>query len=76
MMMAREMTGTGAPSEVPYDRCRGSAYMRSPSPRYRQEYSPNCDRRGRYPGYDRRDGAMYERRSPVYDRYDSLLNQY
>ncbi|XP_066388906.1 serine/arginine-rich splicing factor RS31-like [Miscanthus floridulus] len=60
----------GSPKRGAYDRRRGNPYMRSPSPRYRREYSPDYDRRGRYPGYDRRDGAMYERRSPVYDRYN------
>ncbi|TVU48622.1 hypothetical protein EJB05_08263 [Eragrostis curvula] len=53
-----------------HDRRRGSPYMRSPSPRYRRDYSPDYDRRARNPGYDRRDGASYDRRSPVYDRYD------
>ena len=60
----------GSPKRGAYDRRRGNPYMRSPSPRYRREYNPNYDRRGRYPGYDCRDGAMYERRSPVYDRYN------
>lgn len=57
------------PKQGAYDRRGGSPYMRSPSPRYRRDYGPDYGRRGRYPGYGRRDGAMYERRSPVYDRY-------
>jgi len=60
----------GSPKRRGHDRHHGSPYTRSPSPRYRRDYSPNYDRRGRYPGYDRREGAMYDRRSPVYDRYD------
>ena len=59
-----------SPKRGGHDRRRASPYMRSPSPRYRRDYSPNYDRRGRYPGYDRRDGVVYDRRSPVYDRYD------
>lgn len=46
-------------------------YVRSPSPRYRRDYSPDYDRRPRNSGYDRRDGAPYGRsRSPVYDHYE------
>ncbi|GJN30078.1 hypothetical protein PR202_gb18356 [Eleusine coracana subsp. coracana] len=52
------------------DRRHSGPYMRSPSPRYRRDYSPVYDRRARNPGYDRRDGASYDRRSPVYDRYE------
>ncbi|RCV46904.1 hypothetical protein SETIT_9G568700v2 [Setaria italica] len=59
----------GSPKQGAHDRRRGNPYMRSPSPRYRKDYSPDYNRRGRYPGYDRRDGAMYDRRSPAYDRY-------
>ncbi|KAL6847535.1 hypothetical protein ACP4OV_022561 [Aristida adscensionis] len=59
----------GSPKRGAPDRRRGGPYMRSPSPRYRRDYSPEYDRRARYPGYDRREGAIYDRRSPVYDRY-------
>ncbi|KAL6659947.1 hypothetical protein ACP70R_002069 [Stipagrostis hirtigluma subsp. patula] len=59
----------GSPKRGFPDRRRGSPYMRSPSPRYRREYSPDYDRRARNPGYGRYDGAMYDRRSPGYGRY-------
>nr|CAB3502239.1 unnamed protein product [Digitaria exilis] len=41
----------GSPKRVAHDRHRGSPYMRPPSPRYRRDYSPEYDRRGRYPGW-------------------------
>ncbi|KQK24009.1 serine/arginine-rich splicing factor RS31 [Brachypodium distachyon] len=62
----------GSPKRAERGRARGSPYMRSPSPRYRRDYSPDYDRRPRNAGYDRpREGAPYGRsRSPVYARYD------
>ncbi|XP_062209615.1 serine/arginine-rich splicing factor RS31-like isoform X2 [Phragmites australis] len=60
----------GNPKRGAPDRRRGNPYMRSPSPRYQRDYSPDYNRHGRNPGYGRGDGAMYNRRSPVYDRYN------
>ena len=50
-----------------YSSPKRGGHDRRPSPRCRRDCSPNYDRRGRY---DRRDGAVYDRRSPVYDHYD------